>query len=105
MSYAEESNLGAGVTTFDNAALQLAINKIRTAGEDYRTEYNKLANYFENELQQVVQGETLAAFKRCFDEEKTKLKAVNDFIDELLEPFQKKTNEGSDMIDDLNGRI
>lgn len=105
MAMAQESNLGNGIVTFDAGELGLAIRKISEAGEAYRTAYNNLVSYFDNDLKDAVQGDTLTEFKSCFENRKPQLKAVNDYLDELLITLSSKTNQGSNLADELNSKL
>jgi len=102
---AQESSLGSGITTFSTGELGDAITKISNAGENYRSAYSKLESYFENDLKDAVQGDTLNDFKSCFDSRKTALKAVNNYIDELLATLKTKTNEGANLADELSSTL
>lgn len=102
---AQESSLGSGITTFATGDLGDAIAKISAAGENYRSAYSKLESYFENDLKNAVQGDTLNDFKSCFDSRKAALKAVNDYVDELLSTLRTKTNEGADLADNLSSTL
>lgn len=105
MVYAEESNLGRRVVRFDALDLQNAIDKITEAGSEYRRVYNDLVGYFDNDLKNDVQGDTLPEFQNLFDKKRAQLNAVNDFIDDLLRAIRDKTNQGSDLADQLNSGL
>ena len=98
---AQESNLGNEVTTFSVSELTDAITKIKNAGDDYNAAYNQLVSYFENELQDAVQGDTLNEFKSCFDNRKAALNNVNTFIDTMVGVLNSKTVAGADLRDGL----
>lgn len=102
---AQESDLGRGITTFDETTLLNSISGIIEAGETYRTAYNSLVNYFANDVQKDVQGEVLNAFRDSFEGKRAELKAVNDFIDSIVSDLQTKTNTGTGVVEDLLPKI